>query len=78
MASMTPLLGNLVDGAAVAVGCCRIEARSEGAPDRLDVAGAGGGEDAVAFAWPRLMPSTCALRARQLLKPYVVGDGSCA
>ena len=46
---MTALLGNLVDGAAVAVGRCRIEARSEGTPDRLDVSGAGGVEDAVAF-----------------------------
>ena len=49
MASMTALLGNLVDGAAIAVGRCRIEARSEGTPDRLDVAGAGGVEYAVAF-----------------------------
>jgi hypothetical protein len=46
---MTALLGDLKDRASVAVGRCRIEARSEGTPDRLDVPGAGSIEHAVAF-----------------------------
>jgi len=43
-------LGDLVNGAAVLIGGRRIETLSECAANRLDVAGAGGGEDAPADA----------------------------
>ena len=52
---VTPLLGNLMHRAAVAIRRCRIEAGGEGTPDRLDIAGASGLEDAIAFGRRGLM-----------------------
>src|SRR5262245_7893988 len=47
-------LGDLVDGAAVVVGRAGIEAGVEGAANRLDIARAGGVEDALALASHRI------------------------
>ena len=66
---MSAVLGDLMDRAAVDVGRCGIEARREGAADGLDVAGAGGFENALAVAKRWTDASICAFRARQLLKP---------
>ena len=65
------LLGDLVNGAAVVVGRAGVEAGLEGAPHRLDVTGARRVEDPLAFRCgePAPMPSTWALRRRQLAKP---------
>jgi hypothetical protein len=46
---MTALLGDLMDGAAIAIGRSGVEARSKGAPDCFDVASAGRVENAVAL-----------------------------
>jgi hypothetical protein len=47
-------LGDLVDGAAVVVGRAGVEAGVEGAANRLDIAGAGGVEHALALATHRI------------------------
>ena len=73
---MTALLGNLEDGVAVAVGCCRIEARSEGTPDRLYVSGAGGVEHAVAFGKAWIDRVDMRLERTPALEAVVVGDGA--
>src|SRR5450631_4238259 len=51
---MPPVLGDLVYRAAVGVGRCGIKARRKGALDGLDVAGAGGLENAIAVAKRRI------------------------
>jgi len=43
------LLGDLVNGAAIAIGSCRVEAAGESTADRLDIPRAGGIEYAIAL-----------------------------
>ena len=50
---MPAILGDLMNRAAVGVGRCGIKARRKGATDGLDVAGAGGFENAVAVGETR-------------------------
>jgi hypothetical protein len=51
---LPPILGDLIKRAAVDVGRCRTETRRKGAPDRFDVAGPRGLENAIAVARRRM------------------------
>ncbi len=75
MASMAPLLGDLEDRAAVAVGRRRVEAGRESAPDSFDVTGAGGVENAIAFGQTRIDRFDMRLERTPALEAIVVGNG---
>ena len=72
---MTTLLGDLVNGAAVTIGSCWVETRSEGTPDNLYVPGAGGVENTIAFGQPWIGRFDMRLERTPALEAVVVGNG---
>src|SRR5262249_23659988 len=72
---MATLLGDLVDRAAVTIGSCRVEARSEGTPDDPYVAGAGGIENSIAFDQARIDRFDMRLERTPALEAIVIGNG---
>ena len=71
---MPPFLGDLMHRAAVGVGRCGIKARRKGAPDRLDVAGACGFENAIAVAKRRRDAVDMRLQRAPALEAIVMGE----
>src|SRR5262249_31572048 len=61
--------------AAVTIGSCRVEARSEGTPDHPYVAGAGGIENSIAFDQARIDRFDMRLERTPALEAIVIGNG---
>ena len=71
---MPPILGDLVNGTAVAIGSCRIEARCECAAHGLDVAGAGCLEHAIAVVSGWTDSLDMRFEGAPALEAIVIGD----
>ena len=71
---MPQILGDLVNGTTVGVGSCGIKTQRKSATDDLDVAGAGGCENAIVLVGNRTDRVQMCFQGAPTLETVVVGD----